>query len=85
MENERLNALKEILATQNIEEMIVLKKKYRDVLLTPDDVEVINRHAHYLQTKSCIERNKGDISAYAQCALNQLKVKLGKEGKLKEE
>lgn len=77
---DRLEALKEILATKSIDEIIILKGKYRDLFLFPDDVEVINRHISYLHSKQCIEESKGDIGAYAQCSLNKLKVTLGEEG-----
>lgn len=77
MIDKRLEALHEILATKTIDEVIILKGKYRDVMLTPDDVEVIDRHISYLYSKQCMEESKGDIAAYAQCTLNQLKRKLG--------
>jgi len=49
VKDERLEALKEILATKTIEDAIVLKEKYRDIKLSPDDVEAINRHLSRLQ------------------------------------
>ncbi|KKN87037.1 hypothetical protein LCGC14_0263070 [marine sediment metagenome] len=70
--NDKLNALKEILSAENIEDAIALKKKYADLLLTPDEIEVINRHWNYLQSKDCIEKSRGDTTAYTRCSLKQI-------------
>ncbi len=48
---QRLEVLKEILATKTVDEAIALRGKYRDVGLTPDDVEVIDRHLSSLRGK----------------------------------
>ncbi len=48
---ERLEALRKILATETVDEAIVLRKKYRVILLTPDDIEAIDRHLSSLQEK----------------------------------
>ena len=40
----RLEALREILAAKTVEDVIILKGKYRDVELTSDDVHAINEH-----------------------------------------
>jgi len=40
----RLEALREILAAKTVEDVIILKGKYRDVELTSDDVNAINEH-----------------------------------------
>lgn len=75
----KLDALKEILSTKTVEEVIILKGKYRDLMLTPDELEVINRHISHLKVQRCIEESKGDIPAYIQCSINQQMSKLGEE------
>lgn len=50
--NPRLDALKEILATTTVDEAIALRRKYRDVWLSPDDLEVINRHLSSLREEA---------------------------------
>ena len=46
----RLDVLREILAAKTVEEVIILKGKYRDVELTSDDVEAIDKHVACLGT-----------------------------------
>lgn len=79
MEYKKLDALKEILSTKTIDEAIILKGKYRDLMLTPDELEVVNRHLSHLQIQRCIDESKGDIPAYIQCSISHLKEKLGKD------
>jgi len=48
----KLAALREILSTKTIEEAIAIKGKYRHLALTPDELEVIDRHLNKLKSES---------------------------------
>lgn len=61
----RLEALREIIAAKTVEDVIILKEKYQDVELTPDDVAAIDEHIARLGKKQVedieIERYHGII------------------------
>ncbi len=77
--SDKLVALKEILAVETVEDAITIREKYKDLLLTSDEVAMVNRHWSYLRTKSCIEKSKGDISAYMSCSLADCECSVGKK------
>jgi len=50
--SEKLAALREILSTKTVEEAIAAHRKYRHLALTPDDLEVIDKHLNRLKSGS---------------------------------